>query len=263
LSKAFKAICKKILKTEPKLSKRAIYGRIEAYQKKNKILSTRLAQNAYAYEVMGFHVSKLGLKKEEIAELQELLDKKKQPILQELTEQNEEVKIPKIRKKIIKEFGLPPNLVNEANRMAKVYPDIYVLENILRYVVMTVLEEEHGKQWWTEPNVVSNKIKETVTERKRIELANRWVSKRGAHEIFYTNFNDLSKIIHSNPNSFKQVFADLPIEAEVKKLEKSRNIIAHNNPLPEKEVKRIEICLDDLKKQLQIFVEKRNVNRAI
>jgi hypothetical protein len=257
LSKVFVTICKKIWKKEPKRSKRAIYGRIEAYQKKNKILSTRLAQNAYAYEVMGIHVSKLGLKKEEVAELQEFLNKRQQPILQNLKEQRKEVKTPKIRKKVIKEFGLPPNLANQANRMANVYPDIYVLENILRYVVMTVLEEKHGKQWWIEPNVVSNRVKESVEGRKQLELANRWVSKRGAHEIFYTNFNDLSKIIHSNPNYFKQVFADLPIEAEIKKLEKSRNIIAHNNPLPEKEVKRIEICLDDLKKQLQVFVEKR------
>ena len=257
MSKVFVTICKKTWKKEPKRSKRAIYGRIEAYQKKNKILSTRLAQNAYAYEVMGIHVSKLGLKKEEVAELQEFLNKRQQPILQDLKEQRKEVKTPKIRKKVIKEFGLPPNLANQANRMANVYPDIYVLENILRYVVMAVLEEKHGKQWWTEPNVVSNKIKVSVEERKQLELSNRWVSKRGVHEIFYTNFNDLSKIIHSNPNCFKQVFADLPIEAEIKKLEKSRNIIAHNNPLPEKEVKRIEICLDDLKKQLQIFVEKR------
>jgi hypothetical protein len=96
-----------------------------------------------------------------------------------------------------------------------------------------------------------------VEKRKRQEKENRWHSKRGVHEIFYTNFGDLSRIVATNIKEFKKVFGDLQIEAEMKKLELSRNIIAHNNPLPPKETKRIEISLDDLRKQLDAYVKNK------
>jgi len=239
------------MKQEPNIKEITVYHRIEAFQKKNGILSTRLGQNAYAYEVMGIHANKLGLEEKEAEELQEYLNNKKTPS-QNVEERREVNKSHKIRKKVVNEFGITPNIVIEANEMAKVYPDIYVFENMVRYTVKTVLEKKHGKDWWTTPNVVSNEIKKTVEDRKNSEKANRWHSKRGAHEIFYTDFSDLSRIIQNNAPHFKRVFGDLQIEAEMKKLEYSRNIIAHNNLLPQKEIKRIEIYLDDLKKQLDL-----------
>jgi hypothetical protein len=141
--------------------------------------------------------------------------------------------------------------------MSKAYPDMYLFENLVRHAVMTVLEKKYSKDWWNVPNVVSNEIKRDVEKRKRQEKENRWHSKRGVHEIFYTNFSDLSRIVATNIKEFKKVFGDLQIEAEMKKLELSRNIIAHNNPLPPKETKRIEISLDDLRKQLDAYVRNK------
>lgn len=259
MSKVFRAICKKTWKTEPKTSQSTIYHRIEVFQRKHNILTTTLAQNAYAYDVMHINVRKLGLKKEEIEEMQNWLDKKVKPVTQDSKEERKEVKIREIRKKVADVFGLPPNLVKEANKMADVYPDIYVLENLVRHVVKTVLEERYGSDWWKNHNVISSKIAGKVEERMIFEGKNRWVAKRGTHEIFYTNFGDLSRIIASNPTEFREIFANMEIEAELRKLEPSRNIIAHNNPLPPKEINRIKTCLDDLQEQLKNYTEKKTI----
>jgi len=256
LSKVFKTICKKTRITEPNIKDRTIYDRIEAFQRKHKILSTKLAQNAYAYDVMDIHVGKLGLKEEEREELQNWLDKKAKPITQDFKKEKEEVKIPRIRKKIVDVFGLPANLSNEAKKMSDIYPDLYVLENLVRYVVKNVLQDKYGNKWWNNRNVVSGKIAKKVEERKRFERENRWVARRGTHEIFYTTLRDLSRIIATNSKEFKNIFANLEIEAELRKLEPSRNVIAHNNPLPPREFSRIKLCRDDLEKQLREYAEK-------
>ena len=257
MNKVFQAICRKTWKTEPKTPKDTIYHRIEAFQKKHKILSTRLAQSAYAYEVMRIPVQKLGLGEKGTTELQAWLDKKTQLPTQDFKKEVEKTKIPRIRRKVADEFGLPPNLLDDAKSMANIYPDLYVLENLVRYVVMSVLENKHDSDWWNNREVVSGKIAEKVEERKHFERENRWVAKRGTHEIFYTDLRDLRKIIATNSKDFKKIFANLEIEAELRKLEPSRNIIAHNNPLPPKEFDRIRLCCDDLDKQLREYAEKK------
>lgn len=257
MNKVFQAICKKTWKTEPKITERTVYHRIEAFQKKYKILSRALGQNAYAYEVMGIHVQKLGLGKKEVDELQEWLDKKTQQSVQDLNQERKEIKALRIRKKAVDVSGLPPNLMNEAKKMADIYPDLYVLENLVRYIVINVLTNKYGSGWWNNRSVVSKKIADKVEERKHFERKNRWVAKRGTHNIFYTDFGDLSRIIATNCKEFKEVFADMEIEAELRKLEPSRNIIAHNNPLPSKEINRIKMCYDDLQKQLKDYAEKK------
>lgn len=256
MNKVFKAICDRTTKKEGKITDRAIRYRIDDYRKESNIVSRRLGENAYAYEVMHIAVDKL-ISPEDLKELQEWLSRKSQQPTQVLKQERKKMKIREIHKKVIDAFSLPPNLVKEANDMADVYPDIYVLENLVRHVVMTVLEDEHGSEWWKNRNVVSGKIAEKVEERMSFEGKNRWVAKRGTHEIFYTLFGELSRIIALNPKEFRPIFADMEIEAELRKLEPSRNIIAHNNPLSPKEISRIKTCLDDLQKQLITYTERQ------
>jgi hypothetical protein len=254
LTKVFKAIYNKTKKTEGEITARAVRYRIEDFKKKSKIVSRRLAENAYAYEVMDIDVDNL-ISPDEIKELQEWLSKKT-PQAMPISRGKKKIKKPSIHKKIAETFGLPENLAREANRMADIYPDIYFIENLIRHIVMDALKRKYGEDWWDKPNVVSNEIKRYVEGRKNLERRNRWHPRRGVHEIFYTNFSDLSRIIATNCTEFKKIFADIEIEAELRKLEPLRNIIAHNNPLPQKECDRIKIFLDDLKKQLNISVEK-------
>ncbi len=256
MNKVFKAICDKTRKKEGTITERAIRYRIEDYQKESNIVSKKLAENAFAYEKMHIAVEKL-ITPEELKELQDWLSKKTQQTTQVVKQERKRVKVREIHKKVVDAFSLPPTLAKEANEMADVYPDIYVLENLVRHVVMAVLKSKHGDDWWKNRSVVSGKIAQNVEERMSFEGKNRWVAKRGTHEIFYTMFGELSRIIASNPKEFKPIFADMEIEAELRKLEPLRNIIAHNNPLPSKEINRIKTCLDDLQKQLKSYTEKQ------
>lgn len=252
------AILNKARKTNPKITERAIRYRIERYRKKSNIVSKELATNVYAYSEMNIDVQKV-LKPTELDELQEWLKARLQQVIQEIrTIKKTERKQPvSIRKKVVQTLGLPLNLSKEAQRIADVYPDMYHYENLVRHTVITVLEKQYKNDWWNQPNVVSKPIKEKVEDRKKLEGRKRWHSKRGSHEIFYTDFGDLNDIILTNVNLFKPVFGDLEIGADLRRLELSRNIIAHNNPLPPREVQRIKMALEDLKKQLGIYVEEK------
>ena len=254
----FHAIWNKTKETKPSITRRAIYLRIEGVRKKfKKTISARMAANILAAE-MDIDVYGILKDKEELKELNNLLRiTPPQAIAQPIIKRKKEKEQPIIiGKQIVTFFGLPRNLEKGAERMAEAYPSMYVFENLIRYVVMTVLEKKYKKNWWNQPNVISNKIRRRVEGRKRKEGKNKWHSRRGSHEIFYTDFADLSAIISTNCNEFKEVFGDLQIEAEMRQLELSRNIIAHNNPLPPREVTRIKMYLEDLQKQLNIYVKK-------
>jgi len=105
---------------------------------------------------------------------------------------------------------------------------------------------------------MSNKLGANADLPRNNVRTNKWHSERGGHEIFYTDFGDLSSIISRNWEEFKSLFPNPQwIQAKLEDTELSRNIIAHNNPLPTREFDRIELFLDDLRKQLNIYTEKQ------
>lgn len=152
--------------------------------------------------------------------------------------------------KLIEIFRLPKNLANEAKSMSQVYPQVYLLENLVRYVVMRVLNEKYGDNWWDKANI-SGDVRKEVQKRIFEEDVNRWHSKRGSNPIFYTNFDDLRSIIINNWEHFRELFPDqIWIQSRLKDIEPSRNIIAHNNPLGSREIQRIKLVVEDFRKQL-------------
>lgn len=253
----FQAIWNKAKETKPKITDRAIRYRIQAVRKKfGKTISPGMAANILAAK-MGVDVYKILKDNEELKQLRNLLRTTQPQVIGETRKERKRKKEQQIiiKKKIVKTFGLPQNLAKEAERMADVYPNMYVFENLIRRVVMNVLAKKHGKNWWNQPKVVSNDIKREVRRRKQVERKNRWHVRRGSHEIFYTDFSDLNRIITTNYNEFKDILADSEIQSHMRQLEHSRNIIAHNNPLPAREVERVKMYLEDLRKQLSVYVE--------
>ena len=139
---------------------------------------------------------------------------------------------------------LPASVGADAARMADVYPKMYVLENSLRTVISRVLRSRHGKDWWAScaPTDVKNKVR----DRKADEARRPWHGKRGSHEIYYSDFGDLRKLIIQNWSEFAGIFPSQPwITQKLEELEPPRNVVAHNNPLSEKDAKRIEVYSDD------------------
>ncbi len=131
----FQAIWDKAKSENPSIKPRAIYLRIEQVKKRYKnTISSRMASNILAAE-MGIDIHRLLRNNaDELKELQELV-RAAQP--QFIVTNKKEIKKERnteivIEKQIVDSFGLPPNLSQEANRMANLYPRMYVIENLIR-----------------------------------------------------------------------------------------------------------------------------------
>ncbi len=249
----FNALLKKTGK-----SKSRIYKIIQEKRKEHDYtISNKTAANLLAAQ-MKIDVSKY-LKKEEIDELITL--RKTQAATTPLTKakQTKRKTAPivsiKFGEKLLQGFLIPKNLANEAKRMADVYPMLYLLENALRYFITNVLKANYGEKWWEQR--VSSSINRKVNTRLNREGKNRWHSQRGSDRISYTDFGDLHSIITKNWDDFKERFPNQGwIKARLDEIELSRNIIAHNNPLPSKEIQRLKLYFEDIRKQLS----KTNLN---
>lgn len=139
---------------------------------------------------------------------------------------------------------LPATVAADAARMAAVYPKMYVFENSLRNVILRVLRGKHGKNWW-DP-CAPNDVKKRVQDRRDDEARKPWHGKRGSHEIYYSDFGDLRRLIVANWAEFTSIFPSQPwITQKLEDLEPPRNVMAHNNPVSERDAKRIEVYSDD------------------
>jgi len=232
------------------LTERTIYNRIaETRSQLGTYYSKRVAA-AYLASTMGVDVYKI-LREypEQLEELQKIGVPPSITQMKVIKEVRENHPIT-VDEKVVETFLLPSNLSVHAKKMSGIYPYFYVFENLLRHVIISTLEKNYGRDWWNIADI-SKEIKDEVKTRKKAEGKDRWVGKRGAHQIFYTDLGDLGRIINSNYNDFKDLFPSLIwIKSRVDDVEKSRNILAHNNLLPNNEMKRIRIYLQDLQNQL-------------
>jgi len=146
-------------------------------------------------------------------------------------------------------------IASDEAKMAKLYPKYYVLENSIRIVVGRVLEHKHGTDWWQ--TKVSCSIREKVSNRRKKEKTQPWHGKRGHHEIFYSDFGDLKRIIHHNWLDFKDLFPSQSwILQKLDELETPRNILAHHNPVSTRDQERIDLYFKDW---VDLICDRRNL----
>jgi len=116
-----------------------------------------------------------------------------------------------------------------------------MFQNSVRKFVQKIMEEKFGKDWWKKANINSN-IFRKVKIRKEDEDKNRWHGKRGTHEIFYTDIEELMSIMENNWEVFEH---HLPkqhiIKAIIEIIGTSRNVIAHNNPLSKDDILALKL----------------------
>ena len=144
---------------------------------------------------------------------------------------------------------LPAAVSDDAKVMAKVYLQLYVLENSGREVIHRVMTAKHGKDWWSRK--AGSKVQQRVQSRIGKEDKEPWTGKRGAHEISYSDFGDLEKIILNNWSDFQEILGSTSfVTSTLGGLEPLRNITAHNNRATKKEVDRLRIHFDDWVKQI-------------
>lgn len=143
----------------------------------------------------------------------------------------------------------PPAVRQAAMKSLPIYLAFFCLENSVRNVVEERLLENYGSDWWNK--CASKPMKEKVQKRQEKEGVHRWHVRRGASEIYYTDFGDLKDLLQNKWPDFEDLFPDQHwLTARFDELEASRNIIAHSNVLEDREVSRIKMYLEDWIRQV-------------
>jgi len=130
------------------------------------------------------------------------------------------------------------------------YSVMFTLENSIRVFIVRILSNAFREKWWAE--VQSKKsLKEMVAkvaDRKTKDSENWYHSKRGTHEIYYTDYAELLHIIRVFNSNFAKFFKNGATKNLLGKLEEltpTRNVIAHNNPITIKDLERLKVHARD------------------
>lgn len=140
------------------------------------------------------------------------------------------------------EFSAP--IRDGAEKMARLYVAFFCFENSVRELVAQKLRDAHGDDWWQ--TCVPPNTRSKVENRKQQEAKNKWHQPRSRSNINYTDFGDMPGIILKNWAEFEDLFDSHEwVKARFGDMEKSRNVIAHNNVLEDPELDRIRLYLQD------------------
>ncbi len=245
------------LRKESGRSKRRIYEMIDDTRKKHKFA---ISKETAAYLVAadyGIDISK-EVSVDELGKVREV-SRIQQPVAEASRSfSSKRGKTQPINMQIgqlrIEDIPLPKKLVEEANDMSKVYPVVYLFENSIRQLILSVMQKKHGQHWWSSKAPL--KARQKVEERKRNEDKNRWHCKRGSHDAYYTDIDDLTSIITNNWEDFKYILPSMDwVRVKISEIEQSRNVIAHNNPLAKRDRDRINVDFLDWVSQVGKFIE--------
>jgi len=151
----------------------------------------------------------------------------------------------------ITDFKFPKDIMEKGNEMTNAYLNLYLLENFLRIFIENKAINKFGKSYWDQLTI-RKEVKKNVNIRLQQEIQNKWLSLRGKSKIFYTDFDDLRKIIISNWNIlFKDLFPkETWITSRLEDLSVLRNRIAHNSYLDKNDQNTIETYANHIYKQL-------------
>lgn len=132
----------------------------------------------------------------------------------------------------------------EAKSMAEHYEVFYCLEKSIRALILELMEEKYGSNWWDEK--VSEPIRNNVDNNiKRDEDSGFTI--RSDEKIDYTTFGELSQIVTGNWDAFEDLFkrGKRSFQRIMTNLNQLRGPIAHCSPLAEDEVVRLELTVKD------------------
>ncbi|WP_126973872.1 Swt1 family HEPN domain-containing protein [Gynurincola endophyticus] len=131
----------------------------------------------------------------------------------------------------------------EAKEMAEHYEIFYCLERSIRALVVQLMQEEYGDNWWDLK--VPPAIKTNVDNNMNRE-AESGFTQRSEKKIDYTTFGELGQIVSGNWTAFDDLFKNSrAFQKIMTSLNLLRGPIAHCCPLAEDEIVRLEITVKD------------------
>lgn len=132
----------------------------------------------------------------------------------------------------------------EAANMSQHYELFYCLETSIRKLLVDVLFDTEGSNWWESERIVQ-RIRDDVRNRAQKEI-DSGISRRSDNEIDYTTFGELSVIITGNWDIFGTIFnSRRAVERVMGSLNLLRGPIAHCCPITEDEVDRLHLTVKD------------------
>ena len=156
---------------------------------------------------------------------------------------------PRALQRVLPLEDFSPDVRRSAMSTLAAYLAFYCLENSIRELITERMTENHGSDWWNTKAPAG--IREKVAKRQEAEGDNRWHISRGAGDLYYTDFGDLKSILQSSWTDFSDLFPDQNwVLSRMTELEASRNIIAHMNPLDDRENGRLKLYLQDWTRQV-------------
>lgn len=144
----------------------------------------------------------------------------------------------------VHEGALSEAQLNNAFRMAEVYPLLYAFENSVREFVDGHLAAAYGKNWWDREKLVARPIRDVVRRNQRAKGSERWVLRPNVHPIYMTELGHLADIITSEDGwkVFKKLLIRQSwVQEHVRAFEQPRNVVAHMNPLAVSNIRGLEI----------------------
>jgi hypothetical protein len=138
-----------------------------------------------------------------------------------------------------------------AERMSVIYMVIAGFERSVRVFIKSRLldPEVVGEDWWEK--CVPEKRRKKAETRRDEENRIRYHAKRGDSLLDYTDIEDLSAIITTNADHFKDFIPDIEWAKHIfRSVERSRNIIMHSGELEPEDVERLGIAMRDWLKQV-------------
>ncbi|MHB8086705.1 MAG: Swt1 family HEPN domain-containing protein [Anaerolineaceae bacterium] len=146
---------------------------------------------------------------------------------------------------------------NDAEKMAEIYTLLYVFENSLRKLVITVMSDSYGIDWWdTISTPKALKMKNGANFRIADEKRNSWHGKRGTHPIYYTDLSDFYDFIDEYWPKFKVYFPTKNwLGTRLEEISRSRNTIDHHNTLSNRDINRLQIYFEDWFNQLSSIIK--------
>jgi integrase len=132
----------------------------------------------------------------------------------------------------------------EATEMAKHYKVFYCLELSIRKLIISTMEKAYGPDWWNSGKV-NQQIKQAVDDLMSKEI-DSGMAQRSERELDYTTFGQLSQLIIQNWDVFDKVLKSRNAVGNIMaSLNRIRGPIAHFSPMSDREVKRLELTVED------------------